>query len=82
MPRSLTVCGLGGVGKTQTTLEFVYQYKDMFDVIFWAAADTRLKLDQAYGCFASALGLLTSSTPANTDQVREDVKKWLCNSGE
>ncbi|XDG05458.1 hypothetical protein ABKA04_005073 [Annulohypoxylon sp. FPYF3050] len=79
VPRYLTICGLGGVGKTQTALEFVYRYKDTFDIILWATADTRLKLDQAYASFATALGIQSSDGQSSADQVKGDVKKLLCN---
>ncbi|KAI1086408.1 hypothetical protein F5B19DRAFT_161414 [Rostrohypoxylon terebratum] len=79
VPRYLTICGLGGVGKTQTALEFAYRYKDIFDVILWATADTGLKLDQAYASFATALGIQSSNGQSSAEQVKGDVKKWLCN---
>ncbi|KAK0639876.1 hypothetical protein B0T16DRAFT_336836 [Cercophora newfieldiana] len=61
-PRSLALSGIGGVGKTQTALESVYQSKTEFDIIFWAAADTLLKLNQAFASFGSALGLAIGVT--------------------
>ena len=82
VPRYLTICGLGGVGKTQTALEFAYRYKDTFDIILWATADTRLKLDQTYASFATALGIQSSDGQSSADQVKGDVKKLLCNIGK
>jgi hypothetical protein len=67
------------VGKAQTALEFVYRNKGKFDIIFWTAADTLVKLNQAYGSFASALGL--ESALQGGARVREDVKERLCNTG-
>jgi hypothetical protein len=83
-PRVLCICGLGGVGKTQTALEFAYRNTAIFDVVLWAAADTQLKLDQAYASFASSLGLVNEEEPRARKrlQVIEDVRGWLSTSGK
>lgn len=80
LPRSLALTGIGGVGKSQTALEFVYCNKTAFDAILWASADTIVKVNQAYASFGSALGLQSASRGG--DCVREDIKKWMCNTGK
>ena len=35
----LALNGLGGIGKTQTALEYVYRYIDDYQAIFWVSAD-------------------------------------------
>lgn len=39
LPRALH--GLGGVGKTQLALEYVYRYADQYDLIWWIPADQK-----------------------------------------
>src|SRR5215471_11970106 len=34
----IALYGLGGVGKTQITLEYCFRYKDDYDYIFWLSA--------------------------------------------
>lgn len=82
--RILTICGLGGVGKTQTALEFAYRNIDAFDVVLWAEADTLFKLDSAYASFASALGLMGEKElrARKRLQVMETVRHWLSTTGE
>lgn len=77
LPRILTLCGIGGVGKTQAALEFIYSRKSSYEVILWAAADTPAKLGKAYLNFSSALGLGNDDGTESMDRSRESVKKWL-----
>ena len=40
-PAQVALCGLGGIGKTQTALEYVYRYADEYTAVLWAQAETR-----------------------------------------
>lgn len=35
------ISGLGGIGKTQTAIEYAYRYQHEYEHIFWVKADTR-----------------------------------------
>lgn len=39
--RFLTLNGMGGVGKTQLAVEYIYRYRDEYDVIGWIRAEHR-----------------------------------------
>src|SRR5436305_2378209 len=41
LTQAQAICGLGGIGKTQTALEYAYRYHDEYHAILWARADTR-----------------------------------------
>ncbi|MDR2445771.1 MAG: tetratricopeptide repeat protein [Treponema sp.] len=42
-----TISGLGGVGKTQTALEFAYRFARGYDVIWWLPSETQKTLSGA-----------------------------------
>lgn len=69
------LCGLGGVGKTQAALNYVFEYMDGFQVVLWAHADTRAKLLESYAGFAVELGLMTEGDSNLTG--RDLLKDWF-----
>jgi tetratricopeptide (TPR) repeat protein len=68
--------GLGGVGKTQTAIEYAYRHSDEYDYIFWATADSREALVSGYVTIASLLNLPESNNQ-NQMLVVQAVKRWL-----
>lgn len=78
--RSFALCGLGGVGKTQTALNYVFEHMEDFQVVLWAHADTRRKLLEDFGGFAVELGLTKQGDSDHTG--RDLLKKWLGNAGK
>src|SRR5207245_11262691 len=46
------IFGLGGIGKTQTAVEYTYRYRSEYRFIFWTRADTEVALQA--GCVAIA----------------------------
>jgi hypothetical protein len=55
-PAALTqaVTGLGGIGKTQTALEYAYRYAADYEMIWWLRAEERETLAADYAAFAQA----------------------------
>ena len=45
-PRTFALCGLGGVGKTEIAVEFMFLQQKKFDAIFWLQADGLSKLTE------------------------------------
>ncbi|TPX16451.1 uncharacterized protein E0L32_003745 [Thyridium curvatum] len=76
--QSMALFGMGGVGKTQTALQFAYQSLDDFEVVLWVAADNAISIGQSFGTIASELGLL-----GGDDEKKDPVvaiwktKNWL-----
>ena len=33
--RAFALCGLGGIGKTETAIEYAYRRRDVFGAVFW-----------------------------------------------
>lgn len=76
LTQALAICGLGGIGKTQTAIEYAYRYRDEYQTIFWVRADTRELLIADFASLAGLLGL-----PEKNDQDQGHavvaVKRWL-----
>ena len=73
--RSYALCGLGGVGKTQTALNYVFEYMEDYQAVLWAHADSRAKLLESFAYFAIELGLMEQGDSNYTG--RDLVKEWL-----
>ena len=68
--------GLGGIGKTQTAIEYAYRYQQVYRAIFWVRAATRETLVADFVIMARLLQL-PESDAQNQMQVVDAVKRWL-----
>jgi len=70
------ISGLGGIGKTHTALEYAYRFRDEYQAVFWARADSHETLVSDLAAIASLLQL-----PEQNEQeqlrVVEAVRRWL-----
>ena len=71
--------GLGGIGKTQTAVEFAHRYSENYTAILWVKADSR---EAIVSGFAELAGVLNLSDKDVQDQnvVIESVKQWFNNN--
>ena len=70
------ISGLGGVGKTQTVIEYAYRHRDNYSAILWARADTRETLISDFVSIAIMLKLPERSAKDQNFAVNA-VKRWL-----
>jgi tetratricopeptide (TPR) repeat protein/transcriptional regulator with XRE-family HTH domain len=70
------ISGLGGIGKTQTALEYAYRYANDYEAILWVRADSRETLVSDFAALTQTLDLREKE---ETDQFRmvAAVKRWL-----
>jgi tetratricopeptide (TPR) repeat protein len=68
--------GLGGIGKSQTAIEYIYRYYTDYQAILWAQADSPEVL---IADFVKLAGLLDLPEKDETEQQRiiEAVKRWF-----
>ena len=68
--------GLGGIGKTQTALEYAYRHQSEYDHVFWVRAEQETELITGYGAMAKAIQI-----PGHQQDDQQAVvalmKQWL-----
>lgn len=72
------ISGLGGIGKTQTAIEYAYRYCDEYKVVLWARADSREILVSDFMSIADLLDLPEKSRQDQNYTITS-VKSWLQN---
>jgi tetratricopeptide (TPR) repeat protein len=68
--------GLGGIGKTQTAIEYAYRYRQEYQSILWARASEKPELVLGFVKFAELLNLPVSQEK-DENLVIAAVKQWL-----
>lgn len=76
MAQPLAISGLGGIGKTQLAIEYAYRYREQYQYVLWARADTRENLIQDYVAIAHPLQV-PEQYLHDQPQIVEAVKRWL-----
>ena len=68
--------GLGGIGKTQTALEYAYRHQGEYDHVFWVRAEQETELITGYVALAKAIQI-----PGHQQDDQQAVvtlmKQWL-----
>lgn len=73
------ISGLGGLGKTQTAIEYAYLHRNDYKAVFWVRADSQLALSTGFVEIARLLDLPEKDAQNPDDAVRA-VKTWLENN--
>ena len=75
------ISGLGGIGKTQTAIEYVHRYRADYPAVLWSGADSRDALVSGFAAFANLLNL-PQKDEQDLSVVVAAVRRWLeSNSG-
>lgn len=73
--------GLGGIGKTQTAIEYAYRHRAYYRLIWWLRAEETATLAADFSALAGPLGLDVSGDQGKTiEAVRERLDRedgWL-----
>ena len=78
--RSCVIHGMGGVGKTQTALEFAYRLSTPDCCIFWLQAEKKAELAETFSRIAKVLNLAKDSDIQDQIQLITLAQQWLSQS--
>ncbi|HLL70112.1 MAG TPA: FxSxx-COOH system tetratricopeptide repeat protein [Pyrinomonadaceae bacterium] len=70
------ISGLGGIGKTQTAIEYAQRHQDQYKAVLWAVAESRESLLSDFVAIATVLNLPERNIQDQSQTVRA-VKRWL-----
>ena len=73
---SQAIAGLGGVGKTQTAVEYAYRHRDEYKAVFWVNAAEAATLLAGYGEIANMLDLPVKNE-RDQEIIVNAVNRWL-----
>lgn len=74
----LALYGLGGMGKTQIALEYLYRSSQLYQISLWLDASSRAVLSTEVSALAERLAL-PAHEYKDEDQLFTAVKRWLHN---
>ncbi|PVH81584.1 hypothetical protein DL98DRAFT_623568 [Cadophora sp. DSE1049] len=82
MPSSCVLHGIGGVGKTQVALQYLYRHEKDYEYIFWVNSETGPNIIEKFHDFAQVLmpDQVSKNQASSVDLMRHWFKKnssWL-----
>lgn len=76
LTQTQVISGLGGIGKTQTAIEYAYRYIHEYTALFWAGAETSESLVSSFVTLAEILDLPVKQEH-DQNKIVTDVLRWL-----
>ena len=76
LSQSSALSGLGGVGKTQTAIEYAYRYANDYAAVFWISAETTESLTSSFLALAEMLNL-PEQHEHEQNRIVAAVLRWL-----
>ena len=70
------ISGLGGIGKTQTAVEYAHRYRDDYNAVLWVKAETEGSINSDFVTIAHLLNL-PEKQEQDQHKIVEAVKGWF-----
>ncbi|KAH6973821.1 P-loop containing nucleoside triphosphate hydrolase protein [Ilyonectria sp. MPI-CAGE-AT-0026] len=74
---SVLLHGLGGVGKSELAVKFIYSHLDQYPYIFWLTAETREKLSISITHVCKELRAIPPSVATDSNSIPLVWRSWL-----
>ncbi|KAI5853292.1 hypothetical protein GGS23DRAFT_591200 [Durotheca rogersii] len=71
------LCGMAGLGKTETAVEYAYSRREEFDAVFWIRSEDTSKLDSDLAHIALSLGIQDHREPNDKAINKGLALEWL-----
>src|SRR5271170_492715 len=69
--------GMGGVGKTQTALAYVYTKRSYYDSVFWISGVNQAALFSGFQQIAAETKCAIGTSASNSSEIVKSVLQWL-----
>ncbi|CAN9264153.1 unnamed protein product [Alternaria alternata] len=76
--KTVAICGLSGVGKSQLALQYFYSYPKSYKFRLWITCDSTVRMDGDIAVIVKELGY----PPLGLSQNREHFRSWFANAGK
>ncbi|GAP89361.1 putative tetratricopeptide repeat domain-containing protein [Rosellinia necatrix] len=77
--RTFALCGMGGIGKTDTAIEYAHSRKDKFAAVFWVDSGSTSQITSGFAQIAMQLEIVDSKEEQDLELCVRMATTWLSN---